>query len=505
MKKLIALILVLSMGAASADVVSPLPTVVQSLDGMLQPTSARKTLTDMKAVANERNTDIDEAMENYIIAKKNVNVARAQFSPITTGHLLGVAMGIPYLWAPLAIDAVLSIPTKIYGVSKNKSLARSAEYNLYDARQQINNELAHLYYDILTHEVILKTIDLEMQILTYQEAKWIQNQYSAVRLADQRKWILRLGMERVDIYKMYAAELAAIRTLISTTDGTAYELTQNPTELNKSIIDGLELEKLQNFSLRNSNKYKSSIHLSHAADANVKQVKWSVISISGLSFAYKRKVKEAKNEARIAELRMESVAKEVKTNVLLQVSKLDSNLDVFDNYNSVSNASLGIFEDTLQSYGLGQLSEDSVIETALGAIRDFRSKVVSHYIAWSSLDDFSTSANYDFAINPKFEDKAVQSQVELDPLYRLEEDSFTVKMKEGENLSIYLSSPKIGTVSSVDYTFNDETLGTKSSDIGKTNYAVYIVGKTAPADLSGVANVTLDNGHEFKVNFTIKK
>lgn len=505
MKKLIALFLVLTMGAASADVVSPLPTVASGLESMLQSSPARKNLIEMKAVANDRNTDIDEAMENYIIAKKNVNVARAQFNPISTGHLLGIATGIPYLWAPLAIDAVLSIPTKIYNVSKNKSLARAAEYNLYDARQHINNEVAHLFYDILTHEVILKTIDLEMQILTYQEAKWIENKYSAARLAEQRKWILSLGKERVDIYKMYTAELAAIRTLISTTNTSVYELSQNSTELNKSITDGLELEKLQNFSLRNSNKYKSAIHLHHAAEANVKQVKWSVISISGLSFAYRRNVKEAKNEEKIAELRMESVEKEVKTNVLLQVSKLDSNIEVFQNYNSVANSSLGIFEDTLQSYDMGQLNEDAVVETALGAIRDFRSKVVAHYVAWSSLDDFSTSANYDFSVNPKFEDKAMQNQVELNPLYRLEEDSFTVKMKEGENLSIYLSSPKIGTVSSVDYTFNDELLGTKSSDNGKTNYAVYIVGKSAPSDLSGVANVTLDNGHEFKVNFTIKK
>jgi hypothetical protein len=505
MKKLLVLIMVLSMGAANANVASPLPTVVPSLDGMLQSSSARKNLIDMKAVANERNTDIDEAMENYIIAKKNVNVARAQFNPISTGHLLGMTLGATYLWAPIAIDAVLSIPTKIYGVSKSKSLARSAEYNLYDARQQINNEVGHLYYDILTHEVILKTIDLEMQILAYQEARWVENKYSADRLADQRKWILRLGMERVDIYKMYTSELSAIRTLISTTNSTAYELSQNPTELNKSIINGLELEKLQNFSLRNSNKYKSAIHLEHAAGANVKQVKWSVISFSGLNFSYKRRVKEAKNEERIAELRKQSVEKEVKTNVLLQISKLDSNIDVFENYNYVSNTSLAVFEDSLQSHDMGQLSEDSVIETALGAIRDFRSKVVAHYIAWSSLDDLSTSANYDFSINPNFEDKAVQNQIELNPLYKLEEDSFTVKSRTGNNVALYLSSPKIGTVSSVDYTFDDELLGTKSSDNGKSNYAVYLVGKSAPETISGVANVTLDNGHEFKVKFTVKK
>lgn len=505
MKKLLVLMLVLSMGVANANIVSPLPFVKPSLDEMLLSSPARKDLKAMKAVANERNTEIDGAVENYIIAKKNVSVARAQFNPLTTGHLLGVAMGLNFLWAPLAVDAVLSIPTKIHNVAKNKHLARAAEYNLYDVRQAINNEVAHLYYDILTHEVILKTIDLEMEVLKYQEARWVENKYSPKRLAEQRRYILRLGMERVDIYKLYLSELAAIRTLISTTDEGAYELSQVSTELNKSVINGLELEKLQNFSLKYSNKYKSSASIHRAAQSNVKQVKWSVITLSGFSLKYRKNLKVAKNEERIASLRQQSVAKEVKTNILLQVSKLDSNIDIFDNYNYVSNSSLGIFEDTLQAHEMGQINEDSVVETAMGAIRDFRSKVVAHYNAWSSLDDFSNSANYDFTINPDFEEGALQGQIETNPLYKLDEASFTVKMKQGENVTLYLSSPKIGTVSKVEYEFDEQVLGTKTSENGRTNYGVTLVGSNVPETITGVANVTLDNGHEFQVKFSITK
>ncbi len=505
MKKLLVLILVLAMGVANAEIASPLPYVKPSLDEMLLSSPARKDLKAMKAVANDRNTEIGGAVENYIIAKKNVSVARAQFNPITTGHLLGIAMGINFLWAPLAVDAVLSIPTKIHNVRKNKHLARSAEYNLYDVRQAINNEVAHLYYDILTHEVILKTIDLETEVLKYQEAKWIANKYSPARLAEQRKYILRLGMERVDIYKLYLAELAAIRTLISTTDNEAYELSQVPTELNKSVLDGLELEKLQKFSLKYSNKYKSSSSQYYAAQSNVKQVRWSIITLSGFSLNYRRNLKNAKNEARIASLRQQSVAQEVKTNVLLQVSKLDSNIDVFDNYNYVSHNSLGIFEDTLQAHDMGQINEDSVIETAIGAIRDFRSKVVAHYVAWSSLDDFATSANYDFTVNPNYEAGALQGQIETNPLYKLDEASFTVKMKQGDNVTFYLSSPKIGTVSKVEYEFDEQVLGTKFSDDGRSNYGVTAAAKDVPATTTGVANVTLDNGHEFQVKFSITK
>lgn len=508
MKKILILILVLSTGLVNAEVEkNPLRYVKPRLVEMLQPSSMGmgKNLREIKEVANSRNTEISGAIENYVIAKKNVSIARSNFNPITTGHLLGISLGLNFLWAPLAVDAILSIPTKFYNLSKNKHLASAKEYNLYDVRQIINNEVAHLYYDILTHEVILKTIDLEMEVLRYQELRWLENKYSERRIADQRKYILRLGMERVDIYKLYLSELAAFRTLISTSENSSYELSQVDILINKSLINGIELDRLQNLSLKYSNKYKAARSLTLAAQKNVKQVKWSLITLGGFNFSYKRNVKNAQNEERIASLRQQSVAKEVKTNVLLQVSKLDSNIDIFDNYNYVSNASLDIFEDTLQSYEMGQINEDSVVETAIVAIRDYRTKVVAHYTAWASVDDFSNSANYDFTINPNDEDRSFQKQIETNPLYKLDEDSFSVKIKEDQGLTFYLSSPKIGTVSKVEYEFDEENLDTQFSDDGRSNYAVTFFSKEMPAIISGVANVTLDNGYEFQIKFSFKK
>lgn len=501
MKKLLILTLALSMSLASAaPVVSPLGTIKPNLESMLKSSAGRKNITEMKKVANERNTDVDVAFENYLIAKKNVSIARTQFNPITTGHLLGVAMGLTVFWAPIAIEAVLSVPTKIYNVSKNKYLAQVQYYNLQEAKAVLNNELAHLYYDILTHEVILKTIDQEIAILTYQEASWTERKFSPERIADLKKWILRLGMERVDIYNMYVSELAAIRTLISTTDGTKYELAQVSTLLDKSITANLDQDKLQDFSVLNSNKYKASINLHRASIANVKQVKWSVISFSGLNFSYKRRIQEAKNEEVVASLRKESTELEVRTNVLLQLNKLDSSLDILSNYNSISTESLQMYADTFESFQMGLISEDAAIETSLGAIRDFRSKVVAHYSSLSALDDFSTSANFDVKTATE---KSLQGQIEKDPHYQLEAADFKVVKKETVNgqVSIYLSSPKIGQVYNVDYIFNDSGMGNLFSDNGKKNYAVILAGN--PTKISGTAMVKLDNGHEFSVNFDL--
>jgi hypothetical protein len=354
MKKLLLFALVLAMSMAQAEVVSPLPDLKPNLEAMLQTSAGRKNIIEMKKIASDNNTDIGVAFENYLIAKKNVSVARAQFNPITTGQLLGIALGLNYFWAPIAVEAVTSIPTKIYTVSKNKYLSKVAYYNLQDAREVINNEIAHLYYDILTHEVILKTIDQEIAITTYQEARWTENKMPADRLTDLKRQELQLGMERVDIYDMYTKELSAIRTLISTTDGSKYELAQISTLLDKSITSNLNEDKLQDFSVINSNKYKAAINLHRASIANVKEVKWSILTFGGLNFAYKRRVKDARNEENVAELRQESTELEVRTNVLLQLNKLDSSLDILSNYNSISTESLQMYADTYESFEMGR-------------------------------------------------------------------------------------------------------------------------------------------------------
>lgn len=503
MKRLMIIILVLTMSVANANVVNPLPTVKSNLDGLLKATEGRKTFSEMKKIANDRNTDVDVAFENYIIAKRNVSVARAQFNPITTGHLLGISLGLTYFWAPIAIEAVLSIPTKIYNVSKNKYLEKAALYNLYDARDALNNELAHLYYDILTHEVILKSIDQEVAILTYQQQRWTERKFPADRIADLKKWILRLGMERVDIYSMYTAELAAIKTLISTTSNK-YELAQVSTLLNKGVVANIDEANLQKLALVNSDKYKTAINLHRASEQNVKAVKWSILSWSGLNLSYKRRVQEAKNEEVIADLRKQNVEQEVKTNVLLQLSKLDSSIDVFSNYNSISEESLQMFADSFESQQMGLLSEDAVIEVALSAIRDFRNKTVAHYAAWSSFNDFATAANQELVVNPALPNKSVQEQVELNPFYKVDESDYSVVKNPGFNsFALTLKTEKLDTVAEVDYIFANSGLPNRSNDNAKTNFLVTVRGENLPDLVSGVAIVTLKNGHQFNIKFKL--
>lgn len=204
MKNLITLFVIGSLSFSSMTYASPLEGMRASLESSINATNDKMNVVQLKKLASERNTEIDVAFENYLIAKKRVAIARSAFNPLTTGHALGIALGLSYLWAPIAIEAVTSIPTKLYNVSSNKHLAKAALYNSYDARAAINNELAHLYYDVLTHEVLLKSIDKEIEVLMYQQ-DMLEKTASVARKATidyNKAQILVLKMERVDIYNL---------------------------------------------------------------------------------------------------------------------------------------------------------------------------------------------------------------------------------------------------------------------------------------------------------------
>ena len=70
--------------------------------------------------------------------------------------------------------------------------------------------------------------------------------------------------------------------------------------------------------------------------------------------------------------------------------------------------------------------------------------------------------------------------------------------------TLFLSSPDIGLVASVDYIFDTNALYNKSSDNGEKNYSVTIFkNEKTPAVYSGTALVKLDNGYEFNIKFNL--
>lgn len=490
---------------AQAQEVSPLENLRLDIDNLLTSSPSAKTFEDVKKLADENNKDIDVALENYIIAKKNVSVARAQYNPVTTGHLLGISLGLTYLWAPLAVEAVLSLPTKYYNVSKNKYISYAQANNVNEARNVLKNEVGHLYFDTLTHEMILRSIDLEVEILTYQEARWTEKEFSKARINDLKKWLLRLNIERANIYSLYVEEVAVLKTLISTSSLTDLEISHIKTQVKKEWITFQDVDQLATKALATSPKYKAAKNLESASHQNVKSIKWSIIAPSGMNFGYKRRVQEAKNEVNIAALRTQSVALGVKNNVSLKLQSVASNMDVFDNYYSVSEGSLDIFSDSLEMMKLGVINEDAVIETALTAIRDYRSRVVAHYALWSSYDDFNLANNYKLEIAAKvgeLEKEIIVGEVTETQETTLSSTDFNVSVSvESNHVVLTVDSAYLDQVHEIDYIFSSKRLENKSSQKMSNNFRVSQSSVFMPNNVHGVALVTLKDGKELRVKF----
>lgn len=513
MKKIFGVLLLIS-NLAYAEIGAPVYNLETNLDNILKAKPNSIKLEEVQTLAKNNNVDLDVALENYFIAKKQVSVARASFNPVTTGHLLGISLGLSYTWIPLAVEAVLSIPTKIYNVGKNKQLAYAQSNNVADFKNVLRNEVAHLYFETLTHKAILESIDLESEILNDQLKSWEEKEVTGARLADLQKWILRLSLERTDIYKVHLEEVLALNILLNTQELSEYNLAAITEEVKKEWYSGLKLSEQVDSTVSRNPKYLSAVHLEQAAGKNVKSVKWSIIAPSGINLAYKSNVQVAKNDKEVARLRRISAWETLRSNIYLRKNNLDSSLNVLGNYSLVSDVSKDVFRDSLAMYELGQLNEDHVVETALTTIRDFRSKIVAHYSAYSSYDDFNYSLNYSLKAK-KAKNEVIEegtSKEETSPAGSESENSGEVKALtaedfkvivdiDGNSLKVNLVSDYLSDVYEVDYIFNSKRFSNKSSVNTKDSFKVNIKKLFMPDVVKGVALVTLKNKKQLRVRF----
>ncbi|MBP9680350.1 MAG: hypothetical protein KBD76_03005 [Bacteriovorax sp.] len=482
----------------------PSSTLRGNLESMLEAFPGESDLFAIKRIADKNNSDIEVAFQNYIIAKKRVSIARAALNPVTTGQLLGISLGLNYLWAPLALEAVLSIPTKLYNISTNKYLAKAAFYNSHEAKLALNNELAHLYFDILTHEVILKTIDEEISVFLFHKDQIEKMPNSEKGMQNIQMSLIHLKMEKADIYNLYLEEIAALKTLLMMEPNEELKLSHSPVEIKKSFLEGLDVKKLQDFSVVNSYQYKVNLNLEHAAESNIKSTRWSILSFAGLNPSYRSRIRVSKMDANVAHDQKVSTGIKVRNGSLMVLNNFESSLNIFENYDLTYNESIIVMEDYYKQYTLGNATVDSVVETSISAIRDFRSKVVAQYAALASLDDLSKAVNFQFRYNREA-DRA-QSQIEKAKLYDLSVEDFSVIRKSNSENSMVLAidSDYNHLIEKVTYQFENNIYPTQTSDNDtKDFYSVFSKTDISENHFRGVARVYFYNGHECEVKFKL--
>jgi len=366
-----------------------LPASIESeLFSYLDSNGEALNVEGIKSLNKTRNKDIDNAYERYFVAKKNIAVARAAINPISTGLVLGVALGATYLWAPLAINAVLSLPTKFYNVRKNEALTNAEYWFHLEAKDLLANEVAKLYYDILTNEFILRSIDLEVSLYNELIQSYIDSENTA-KLEELEGTILGLQLESLNIHDVVVKERAALNTMLSYGPEVELELGQNSHFLTEVADQSINSKELSDLAFENSKEYKAKYWMYHASIKNLKMVRWSLISINGLNFSYGQRVKIAKTEKKVSSEEMNLSRISSRKKAVDSLNQLKSSLKLQQINEMKTSESLNFTSGVRTNYENGQLTLADYIMTAVSSIRNFRNFVVTHYNTMGKIEDFN--------------------------------------------------------------------------------------------------------------------
>lgn len=385
------LLIVLFAIACSVQSIFALPVSLESeLFSYLDSKPETLDVSAIKGLLRTRNKDIANAYEKYYIAKKNVSIARADLNPVTTGVVLGVSLGASYLWAPLAVNAVLSLPTKFYNIKKIADLKKAQHWYYELARDKLATEVSKLYYDILTNEFILKSIDLEVSLYNELYDSY-HNANDGVRLKEVQGTILGLQLESLTIQDVVIKERSALNTMLSYGPEVELELGQDRRILTEISSYGTTNSNIAKKARENSKDFKAKYWMYIASKKNVKRVRWSLITFNGLNFSYAQRVRVAKQKRLVSRKEMEisdALAGNKAVDSLYQL-KTAKNLQNISEEKSVS--SLNFSAGIRTNYENNKLTLDDYVMTAVSAIRDYRNFVVSHYHTQGAMQDFFLS------------------------------------------------------------------------------------------------------------------
>jgi len=347
-------------------------------------------VTALKGLVRTRSKDIANAYERYYAAKEDVAIARSALNPFNTGLVLGVSLGATYLWAPLAVNAVLSLPTKFYSIKRNSAL-RNAQYWYYAlAKDKLATEVSKLYYDILTNEFILKSIDLEVSL--YNE---LYDSYASGNDSDKMKevqeTIFGLQLESLTIQDVVIKERASLNTMLSYGPDVELVLAQDSRVLTKISSRRRTHKKILKKARKLSKDYKAKYWMYKAAAKNVRLVRWSIFTIGGFNFSYRQRVRIAKQEKKVARSEKKISYAIVGKKALDSLYQLKTAKKLQDINEEKSVSSLNFSGGVRTNYENEKLTLSDYVMTAVSAIRDYRSFVVSHYHTQGMMQDFFLS------------------------------------------------------------------------------------------------------------------
>lgn len=446
---------------------------------VLAPKANALTLKDIEAKLINEQLDLQISYEKLLQAQKKIGQARAQYFPYGVGTV--AAMYFLNIWNPLIlVELVTSLPSKIYNVQTEKNMKMAEYYSNEALKENIKNQVAHLYYNILKEESVLKLAKMELTLL--ETLYKVTEERVAAGLAseqDLRSLELRL-LDLRDICLKFAgylsAEKMAFNTMISQMpeDAKKIELQTAGNFLNPSEY-ALSSEILKLNAVDRSPEIVAADYMITAAAKSKNSTAWSVLSFNGIGFGYWGRMQVAASKIDQARLNRKEVETNLANQTYITNNSFHRTMDHFVSEKDVFADTASHFEAQFAKFQAGDIALDKLIETELVYLKDFRDLVVAHYETMKKHSDLERLALSEVKGSEAEDDKV---QVNFD---HMNNSKYSLSVKSDEKIK------------SVEYVFENAGLNTMTLTNKHTNFGV-ILKLSSAKDFAGHVNVNFEDG-----------
>lgn len=487
------LVLLFAFQAMTAELTGLHLNLLNKADEVLEQKENAIDLKEVNRLVIDRNTDLKVAYERLYQAQKDIWVARSRFFPYGTGIVFGYSASALF-GTLILVELVASLPSKWYQVQSVKAVRDSQRFSLYALKENLRNEVAHLYYSLLKEEGLLVSVEMELELLenlmvaTEVEVEaGLANQDDVDKL-DRR--ILDLRDEYLAFKQLHLYTKSAFNVMLGKTPEQGKKLVLQPVSEMLNIEDfQMETQEMVDASLWRSYEIIAANYMIKAARKNKKSTVWSILSFSGIGFGYWANVQIAGSQVDEAILRRNMVRENLINQVTIGKETLEDGLEYLELEKEILAGTRTYLEQNMFSFDAGDIALKELLESQLVYMNDFRSAVMVHYQTLSKKADM---------------ERIVRGSV-TKSTYTTEQITLKVKRtKRRAYLSIDENSLSINEISSVRYTFDNSRFGQPRSERSENNFKEKIKVKKSYGEVNGTALIRFKNGELLRKDFRIK-
>ncbi|MBK27032.1 MAG: hypothetical protein CME70_23715 [Halobacteriovorax sp.] len=487
------LALLLAFQAYSTELTGLHLNLLDRADEILEPKENALSLKEVKSLAVDRNHDLRISYERLYQAQKDIWVARSRFFPYGTGVIFGYDVNALF-GTFILVELALSLPTKWYHVQSVKAVRDSQRFSVYALRANLKTQVEHLYYTLLKEEALLKSVELELELLENLVAATEVEIEAGLANEDDLEKVERRTLSLRDEYlkfkQLHLYSKSAFNIMLGKTPAQGAQMELQPIGKMLNIEDfQMGTQQMVDAALWRSYEIVAANYMIKAAKKHKKSTQWSILSFSGIGFGYWSRVEIAGSQVDEAVHRRNMTRENLVNQVSVTKELLEDNLEYLEGEKDILESSRNFLERDMERFTAGDAPLRELLETQLRYMDDYRSALMVHYQTLSKKSDMERLVRGSVT-------KAVYSAAPI---------SFKVKRtKRRVYLTMNDKTVDLNTVSSVRYHFDNRSFGMPSSSKADRKFKVKIKVRKDYGEISGTALVRFKNGELVRRRFTIK-